>query len=104
MLSTGTPNRFDALFADPLYVALKTVLFNYRYRKWRICRHVPASGPILDIGSGTAPVSPDLARTVVADISDEALRNVAAKDKVVASITELTFAPASFDCVLCSEV
>ena len=97
-------NRFDDFFRDKVYLALKKNLFNYRFRKWKISKHVPASGRILDIGSGTAPVSPDLKRTVVADVSEEAMRNVECASKAVTSITEMSFAPASFDCVLCSEV
>jgi ubiquinone/menaquinone biosynthesis C-methylase UbiE len=108
MLSPITPqpseNRFDDFFQDNVYLSLKNNLFNYRFRKWKIAKHVPASGRILDIGSGTAPVSPDLARTVVADVSEEAMKNVVAASKVVTSITEMTFDPASFDCILCSEV
>ncbi len=97
-------NRFDDFFQDSVYLSLKQSLFNYRYRKWRIAKHVPDSGSILDIGSGTAPVSPDLARTVVADISAEAMKNVSAASKEVTSITAMSFDAASFDCVLCSEV
>jgi SAM-dependent methyltransferase len=99
-----TPNRFDDFFRDKVYLALKKNLFNYRFRKWKIAKHVPASGRILDIGSGTAPVSPDLTRTVVADLSEEALRHLACESKSVQSITAMTFDAASFDCVLCSEV
>jgi SAM-dependent methyltransferase len=97
-------NKFDDFFRDPTYVTLKKSLFNYRFRKWRIAKHVPAVGHILDIGSGTAPVSPDLKRTVVADLSEEAMRNVVCESKVVTSITNMIFDTASFDCVLCSEV
>ncbi len=108
MLSPITPhpsgNRFDDFFQDSVYLSLKGSLFNYRFRKWKIAKHVPASGRILDIGSGTAPVSPDLARTVVADVSQEAMKNVVAASKVVTSITEMSFDNASFDCILCSEV
>ncbi len=97
-------NRFDDFFQDTVYLSLKQSLFNYRYRKWRIAKHSPGSGRILDIGSGTAPVSPDLTRTVVADISAEAMKNVNAATKVVTSVTAMSFDTASFDCVLCSEV
>ncbi len=108
MLSPITPhppgNRFDDFFQDNVYLSLKNSLFNYRFRKWKIAKHVPASGRILDIGSGTAPVSPDLTRTVVADVSEEAMKNVAVASKVVTSITAMSFDAASFDCILCSEV
>ncbi len=97
-------NKFDDFFRDRVYLTLKKGLFNYRLRKWRIAKHVPAVGRILDIGSGTAPVSPDLKRTVVADLSEEAMRNVVCESKAVTSITAMTFDTASFDCVLCSEV
>lgn len=97
-------NKFDDFFRDRMYLALKKSLFNYRLRKWKIAKHVPDVGRILDIGSGTAPVSPDLRRTVVADISEEAMRNVVCESKAVTSITAMIFATASFDCVLCSEV
>ncbi len=97
-------NRFDDFFRDRVYLSLKNNLFSYRYRKWRIGKHVPDAGRILDIGSGTAPVSPDLARTVVADISAEAMKNVNAATKVVTSVTAMSFDAASFDSVLCSEV
>ena len=104
MTPPASPNRFDDFFRDEVYLSLKTSLFNYRLRKLRIAKHVPASGRILDIGSGTAPVSPDLTRTVVADLSEEAMRHVACESKSVQSITAMTFDAASFDCVLCSEV
>ena len=97
-------NKFDDFFRDSVYLTLKQSLFSYRFRKWRIAKHVPAVGRILDIGSGTAPVSPDLKRTVLADLSEEAMRNVVCDSKVVTSITAMAFDTASFDCVLCSEV
>jgi SAM-dependent methyltransferase len=97
-------NKFDDFYRDNVYVALKKSLFNYRFRKWKIAKHVPAVGRILDIGSGTAPVSPDLKRTVVADLSEEAMRHVECESKVVTSITAMIFDTATFDCVLCSEV
>ncbi len=97
-------NKFDDFFRDRVYLTLKKGLFNYWFRKWRIAKHVPAVGRILDIGSGTAPVSPDLKRTVVADLSEEAMRNVVCDTKAVTSITDMIFDTASFDCVLCSEV
>jgi len=99
-----TENRFDDFFKDTVYLSLKTNLFNYRFRKWKIAKHVTDSGNILDIGSGTAPVSPYLNRTTVADISAEAMKNVECESKAVTSITEMSFASASFDCVVCSEV
>jgi SAM-dependent methyltransferase len=43
-------------------------------------------------------------RTVVADLSEEAMRNVECESKVVTSITGMPFAPATFDIILCSEV
>ena len=97
-------NRFDDFFRDDLYRSLKTSLFNYRFRKWRIAKHVPGSGLILDIGSGTAPVSPDLKRTVVADLSEEAIKHIVCASKAATSITGMSFGDALFDCVLCSEV
>jgi ubiquinone/menaquinone biosynthesis C-methylase UbiE len=104
LVAKPVKNRFDDFFRDNVYLSLKQNLFSYRFRKWKIARHVPATGRILDIGSGTAPVSPDLARTVVADISEEAMKKVDAVSKVVTSITEMSFDAASFDCILCSEV
>ncbi len=97
-------NRFDDLFRDKVYLSLKGNLFNYRFRKWKISKYVPRSGRILDIGSGTAPVSPDLNRTVVADISEEAMKNVECPSKAVTSITAMSFEAAAFGCILCSEV
>jgi hypothetical protein len=70
-------NRFDDFYKAKGYAALKRSLFNYRLRKWKIAGHVPPTGLILDIGSGIAPVSPDLERTVLADISEEAMKNIA---------------------------
>lgn len=104
MICPPSRNRFDDFFRDAVYLSLKKNLFNYRVRKLRIAKHVPAHGRILDIGSGTAPVSPDLKRTVVADVSEEAMRNVACESKAVTSITDMSFETGSFDCVLCSEV
>jgi SAM-dependent methyltransferase len=103
-IPNSSVNKFDDFYRDSVYLTLKTSLFNYRFRKWKIAKHVPAKGRILDIGSGTAPVSPDLKRTVVADLSEEAMRNVICDEKAVTSITAMTFDTASFDCVLCSEV
>jgi SAM-dependent methyltransferase len=102
--SNTSGNRFDDFFQDTVYLSLKKDLFSYRFRKWKIAKHVPSSGRILDIGSGTAPVSPDMARTVVADLSEEAMRKVECGSKVVTSITGMPFDPATFDCILCSEV
>jgi SAM-dependent methyltransferase len=104
MTPPSSSNRFDDFFRDDLYLSLKSNLFNYRFRKWKIAKHVPDTGSILDIGSGTAPVSPDLQRTVLADISEEAMRNAECASKVVTSITAMSFDAASFDCILCSEV
>jgi ubiquinone/menaquinone biosynthesis C-methylase UbiE len=108
MSSQMTPcpsgNRFDDFFRDNVYLSLKTSLFNFRFRKLKIAKHVPDAGLILDIGSGTAPVSPDLKRTVVADVSEDAMKNVQCESKTVTSITGMSFDAASFDCILCSEV
>lgn len=105
MMHTLPPaNRFDDFFNDELYRSQKQRLFNYRLRRRKIARHVPPTGPILDIGSGTAPVSPDLSRTTLADLSAEALRHVDSREKAVMSITDMAFPDRAFDCVLCSEV
>jgi ubiquinone/menaquinone biosynthesis C-methylase UbiE len=101
---SSSDNRFDDFFRDRLYLSLKKDLFSYRYRKRMVAKHVPSQGRILDIGSGTAPVSPDMRRTVLCDLSAEAMRNVECESKVVASITAMPFENASFDYVLCSEV
>jgi len=99
-------NRFDDLCTQEGYLSLKRSLFNYRLRKWKISKHVPPSGLILDIGSGIAPASPDLKRTVLADISEEAMRGIdlPVKEKLVMSVTDISFEKGSFDCILCSEV
>ncbi len=99
-------NRFDDFYKEKGYAALKRSLFNYRIRKWKIRGHVPPTGLILDIGSGIAPVSPDLGRTVLADISAEAIRTIdlPVRDKFVMSITDMSFEKGSFDNIVCSEV
>ena len=97
-------NRFDDFFRDSRYLSLKKDLFSYRFRKWKIAKYVPSLGRILDIGSGTAPVSPYMARTVVADQSEGAMRNVECERKMVTSITNMPFDDATFECILCSEV
>ena len=99
-------NPFDDLCREKGYLSLKRSLFNYRLRKWKISKHVPPLGLILDVGSGVAPVSPDLKRTVLADISEEAMRSIdlRVKEKLVTSVTDMCFEAASFDCILCSEV
>jgi SAM-dependent methyltransferase len=99
-------NPFDNLYKEKGYLSLKRSLFNYRLRKWRIAKHVPPSGLILDVGSGVAPVSPDLQRTVLADVSEEAMKsvNLPVREKFVMSVTDLSFKDETFDCVLCSEV
>jgi SAM-dependent methyltransferase len=45
-----------------------------------------------------------MARTVVADLSEQAMRNVECESKVVTSITGMLFEAATFDIILCSEV
>jgi SAM-dependent methyltransferase len=102
--SSGNP--FDDLYKEKSYLSLKWSLFNYRLRKRRIAKHVPPSGLILDVGSGVAPVSPDLERTVLADVSEEAMKSVdlPVREKFVMSVTDLSFEEGTFDCVLCSEV
>jgi len=99
-------NPFDDLYKEKGYLSLKWSLFNYRLRKRRIAKYVPPSGLILDVGSGIAPVSPDLERTVLADVSEEAMKSVdlPVREKFVMSVTDLSFESGAFDCVLCSEV
>jgi len=101
-----TGNPFDDLYTQEGYLSLKRSLFNYKLRKRRIGKHVPSSGLILDVGSGVAPVSPDLERTILADISEESIKSVdlPVREKFVMSVTDLSFMDGSFDCVLCSEV
>jgi SAM-dependent methyltransferase len=106
-MSNGiSDNRFDGLYREKGYLSLKRSLFNYRLRKWKISKHVPPTGLILDVGSGVAPSSPDLKRTVLADISEEAMRGIdlPVKEKLVMSVTDMSFEKGSFDCILCSEV
>ncbi len=99
-------NRFDVFYREKGYAALKRSLFNYRLRKWKIRKHVPATGLILDIGSGIAPMSPDLGRTVLADISAEAMRTIdlPVREKLVMSVTDISFGASAFNCIICSEV
>lgn len=104
MTSPVNPNLFERLSRDRQYLRFKSGLFGFRFRKWHVARHVPPAGAILDIGSGPVSISPDPARTVVADVAAEALAHANAKQKVVASIEDLPFEPGSFDCILCSEV
>ena len=106
MNSGISDNLFDDLCREKGYVSLKRSLFNYKLRKWKLSKHVPPSGLILDVGSGIAPVSPDLKRTVLADISEEAMKNIdlTVIEKLVMSVTDMSFEKGVFDCVLCSEV
>ncbi len=101
--------KFDELFRDPIYLALKDHLYNYLRRKDEISRFLHHEGGlILEIGSGSSPVTPMTEDVIYSDVSIEALRHlrsVRSADRTVAlSVTEIPFREDSVSLVVCSEV
>jgi hypothetical protein len=59
-LSQELENRFDDFFREPVYLSLKSHLYNYQVRKRAVreCLRGQDEGMTLEVGSGISPISP----------------------------------------------
>jgi SAM-dependent methyltransferase len=98
---------FDALYENPNYIHHKRMLFNYLLRKGIIERYLPDCGrPILDIGSGIAPMVPAGPRMFLSDMSIPGMRIMRNEGYLcsVLDIQRLGLRSGSFRTIVCSEV
>ncbi len=103
-------NRFDELFAQDRYVALKNYLYNYLLRKRAIEATLAREKPslILEVGSGISPVMTCTDQIVYSELSVQAcgtLRRLHGKGSYVAAdATRLPFRDGAFSHTISSEV
>jgi len=98
---------FDAFYENPNYIQYKRLLFNYLLRKGIIEKYLPDCGkPILDIGSGIAPMVPAGPRMFLSDMSVPGMRIMKTEGYLcsVLDIQRLGLRSGSFRTVVCSEV
>ncbi len=98
---------FDAFYENPNYIQYKRLLFNYLLRKGIIEQYLPDCGkPILDIGSGIAPMVPAGAAMFLSDMSVPGMRIMKTEGYLcsVLDIQRLGLRSGSFKTVVCSEV
>ena len=98
---------FDAFYENPNYIQYKRLLFNYLLRKGIIEQYLPDCGkPILDIGSGIAPMVPAGAGMFLSDMSVPGMRIMKTEGYLcsVLDIQRLGLCSGSFKTVVCSEV
>lgn len=98
---------FDAFYENPNYIHHKRMLFNYLLRKGIIERYLPDCGkPVLDIGSGIAPMVPAGPRMFLSDMSVPGMRIMKNEGYLcsVLDIQRLGLRSASFQTIVCSEV
>jgi len=98
---------FDAFYENPNYIQYKRLLFNYLLRKGIIERYLPDCGkPILDIGSGIAPMVPAGPRMFLSDMSVPGMRIMKTEGYLcsVLDIQHLGLRSGSFPTIVCSEV
>lgn len=98
---------FDAFYENPNYIQYKRLLFNYLLRKRIIEGFLTECGkPILDIGSGIAPMVPAGPHTVLSDMSVPGMRIMRTEGYLcsVLDIQRLGLRSGSFRTIVCSEV
>lgn len=101
------PTEFDAFYENPNYIQYKRLLFNYQLRKAIIERYLPGCAkPVLDIGSGIAPMVPPGSGMFLSDMSVPGMRIMKAEGYrcTVLDIQQLGLQSASFKTIVCSEV
>ncbi|RPI29186.1 MAG: class I SAM-dependent methyltransferase [Acidobacteria bacterium] len=98
---------FDVFYENPNYIQYKRHLFNYQLRKRIIEKHLSGCGkPILDIGSGIAPMVPAGSRTFLSDMSVPGMRIMKGEgyECTILDIQQLGLRSGSVQTVVCSEV
>ena len=102
--------RFQDLFRDGKYLALKNYLYNYLLRKRAVEKSLLAENieRVLEIGSGISPLAKQVDLTVFSDVSLDAIRLLKRQQQkgyyVVADGRQLPFKPQVFSHAICSEV
>jgi SAM-dependent methyltransferase len=105
-----SPNRFENLFENQQYIALKNLLYNYRLRKRAVERALSGEEMILtlEVGSGISPVVTITDEIVYTDLSFSAVRLLRQSRRkgyyVVADAMNLPFKEGSFSHGVVSEV
>jgi SAM-dependent methyltransferase len=103
-------NRFQDLFEEEKYVALKNYLYNYRLRKRAVEKNIRVndSDLILEVGSGISPMITDSDLIVYSELSLSGLQTLKHTHGkgwyVVADATRLPFRSEAFTYAVCSEV
>ncbi|MFB3904750.1 MAG: class I SAM-dependent methyltransferase [Acidobacteriota bacterium] len=98
---------FDSFYGNPNYIHHKRMLFNYLLRKGIIERYLrDCEKPVLDIGSGIAPMVPAGPRMFLSDMSVPGMRIMKAEGYLcsVLDIQRLGLRSSSFKTIVCSEV
>jgi SAM-dependent methyltransferase len=98
---------FDDLYKNPDYRLFKTHLFNYRLRKKRIAPFlIGAPRPVLDVGSGIAPMAPPEEGSILGDNSFSGMREMkkAGFQAAVVDLKALGVKSESIGTIVCSEV
>ncbi|HXK61100.1 MAG TPA: class I SAM-dependent methyltransferase [Acidobacteriota bacterium] len=98
---------FDSFYQNPNYIQYKRHLFNYQLRRRIIQKRLRGCGvPILDIGSGIAPMVSAGPGTILSDMSVPGMRLMKGEGYLctVLDIQHLGLRTASFRTIVCSEV
>lgn len=101
------PTEFDSFYQNPNYIQYKRLLFNYLLRKGIIESYLPECGrPILDIGSGIAPMVPAGPGMVLSDMSVPGMSIMRAEGYLcsVLDIQRLGLRSGGVKTIICSEV
>jgi ubiquinone/menaquinone biosynthesis C-methylase UbiE len=103
-------SRFQDLFKEEKYLALKNYLYNYLLRKRAVekCLVSEKLEWVLEIGNGISPLTTGSGRTIYSDVSVDAMRYLKHHQEkgyhVVADGMQLPFKPNVFSHTICSEV
>lgn len=99
--------RFDEFYENSNYIGHKRLLFNYLLRKTIVQRYLRGSDPpILDVGSGIAPMVPNPSGVVLSDMSTPGMRIMRREgyDCAVLDLEGLGLRSDSVQAIVCSEV
>jgi len=109
---TRQKNEFSKFFNSADYIALKNMIFNYKFRKHMLnkeyAKHFTRANnvKILDIGCGISPVSPNKSNTLFIESDKNAveLLKKTGHKAIVGDITKIPLKNDFADAVFCSEV
>lgn len=102
--------RFEHLFKEEKYLALKNYLYNYLLRRRAVekCLLTEKLEWVIEIGNGISPLTSGAGRTIFSDVSVDAIRYLKHhRGKgyyIVADGMQLPFKPDVFSHAICSEV